>query len=157
IMFRRFDITTGKNPDRSSAFNGLAFLRSLFCCRLTPVFFCAMVISISEGLRHLECLSLWLPSLTGLGARVSARSQMRPTKRLTAVVSKLSTVRMIDELSLQLSAYAPFQARSGTKAAGWRRSPLSCSPGATILMLVAFEGLTLSPCYRGKATAGLLT
>ena len=64
---------------------------------------------------------------------------------------------MIDELSLQLSAYAPFQARSGTKAAGWRRSPLSRSPGATILMLVAFEGLTLSPCYRGKATAGLLT
>ena len=31
---------------------------------------------------------------------------MRPTKRLTALVSKLSTVRMIDGLSLKLSAYA---------------------------------------------------
>ena len=31
---------------------------------------------------------------------------MRPTNRLTALVSKLSIVRMIDELSLQLSAYA---------------------------------------------------
>src|SRR3979490_558671 len=31
---------------------------------------------------------------------------MRPTKRLTALVSKLSTVRMIDELSLPLSACA---------------------------------------------------
>jgi hypothetical protein len=45
-----------------------------------------------------------VPSLAGLGARASARSQMRPTKRLTALVSKLSTVRMIDELSLQPSA-----------------------------------------------------
>ena len=31
---------------------------------------------------------------------------MRPTRRLTVVVSELSTVRMIDELSLQLSASA---------------------------------------------------
>ena len=31
---------------------------------------------------------------------------MRPTKRLTVVVSELSTVRMIDELSLQFSASA---------------------------------------------------
>ncbi len=30
---------------------------------------------------------------------------MRQTERLTGLVSKLSTVRMIDELSLQLSAY----------------------------------------------------
>jgi hypothetical protein len=36
---------------------------------------------------------------------VSARSQMRPTKRLTTLVSKLSTVRVIDELSLH-PAYA---------------------------------------------------
>jgi hypothetical protein len=54
IMFRRFDLTTGKNPDRSGAFNGLVLLRGLLCCRLTPVFFCAMVISVSEGLRHLS-------------------------------------------------------------------------------------------------------
>ena len=150
VMFIRFDVTTGKNPDRSEAFNGLTFLRGLLCCRITGFLF-AIVIPVSERLRHLECLSLWLPSPKGLGARVSARSQMRPTKRLTAVVSKLSTVRMIDELSLQLSAYAPFQARSGTKAAGWRRSPLSCSPGATILMLVAFLVTLLSWQSDGRS------
>ena len=60
--------------------------------------------------------------LTGLGARVSARLQMRPTQRLTAVVSKLSTVRMIDKLSLQLSVFGPLQGASGTKAAGWTHS-----------------------------------
>ena len=47
-----------------------------------------------------KCPSLWLPSLTGLGARVRARSQTQRSKPLTPVVSKLSTVRMIDELSL---------------------------------------------------------
>ena len=111
-MLRRFDVTTGKNPE------GLRFWRGLVCCRFAR-FLCAMAVPVSEGLRHLECLTLWLPSLTGLAARVSARSQMRPTKRLTALVSERSTVCMIDELSMQLSAYAPFHARSGTKAAGW--------------------------------------
>ena len=56
IMFRRFEVTTGKNPDRSVAFNGLAFLRGLRCGRITG-FLCAMVIPVSEGLRHLERLS----------------------------------------------------------------------------------------------------
>jgi hypothetical protein len=35
-MFRTFEVTTGKNPDRSGAFNGLAFLRGLLCCRIVP-------------------------------------------------------------------------------------------------------------------------
>ena len=134
-MFRRFDVTTGKNPDCSG--DGLVFLRGLLCCRLTPVFF-APWLSVSEGLRHLECLSLWLPSLTGLGARVSARSQMRPTKRLTAVVSKPSTVRMTDGLSPQPSVYTPFHTRSGTKAAGWTPRH-RCIHTAIFLVLVAFE------------------
>jgi hypothetical protein len=64
---------------------------------------------------------------------------MGPTKRLTAVVSKLSTVRMLDELSLQLSAYAPLQGPFWDKgSAGW--APRH------ILVLVGFEGFTLSPC-----------
>jgi hypothetical protein len=46
----------------------------------------------------LECLSLWLPSLAGLGARASAKLQMRPMKGLKALVSERTTVRMIDEL-----------------------------------------------------------
>jgi hypothetical protein len=44
-------------------------LRGLLCCLVTG-FLCAMIISVREGLRHLKCLSLWLPSLMGLGARV---------------------------------------------------------------------------------------
>jgi hypothetical protein len=52
IMFRRFEVTTGKNPDRSAAFNGLAFLRGLLCCRIAG-FLCAIVIPVS-GLRHWE-------------------------------------------------------------------------------------------------------
>jgi hypothetical protein len=59
IMFRTFEVTTGNNPDRSGAFNGLAFLSGLLCCRITG-FLCAMVIPVREGLRHLECLSLCL-------------------------------------------------------------------------------------------------
>jgi hypothetical protein len=39
-MFRRFEVTTGNNPDRSGGFNGLAFLRCLLCCRITG-FLCA--------------------------------------------------------------------------------------------------------------------
>jgi hypothetical protein len=57
IMFRRFEVTTGKNPDRFGAFNGLLFLRGLLCFRITG-FLCAMVIPLSEGLRHLERLRL---------------------------------------------------------------------------------------------------
>jgi hypothetical protein len=49
IMFRRFEVTTGKNPDRSGAFNGLAFLRALLWCRITA-FPCAMVVPASAGL-----------------------------------------------------------------------------------------------------------
>jgi hypothetical protein len=121
IMFRRFDLMTANSPGCSSAFQD-TFLRGLICCLVTG-FLCAMVISVRNGLRHLERLSLWLPSLTGLGARVRARSQMRSRKRLTGVVSELSTVRIIDELSLQLSAYARF-VPVGTKAAGSHRHHL---------------------------------
>jgi hypothetical protein len=101
-MFRRFDVTTGKSPDRSGAFNGLAFLRDLRCCRIAG-FLRAMEFLLTKlGLRHLGIPLV--PPLTGLGARVSARSQMRPTKRLKTLVSESSTVRTVDELSLQLSA-----------------------------------------------------
>ena len=53
---------------------------------------------------------------------MSARSQMRPTKRLTALVSKLSTVRMIDELSLH-PAYARCRPNMGQGDV-----PAVCSP-----------------------------
>ena len=58
IMFRRFEVTTGNNPDGSGGFNGLAFLRGLLCCRIAG-FLCAIVIPVS-GLRHWEWLSLCL-------------------------------------------------------------------------------------------------
>jgi hypothetical protein len=45
-MFRRFDVTTGKNPDPSGAFNGLTFLRGLPCCRISS-FFRAIAIPVS--------------------------------------------------------------------------------------------------------------
>jgi hypothetical protein len=44
-MFRRFDVTTGKSPDRSGAFNGLTFLGDLPCCRIAVLR--AMVIPVS--------------------------------------------------------------------------------------------------------------
>jgi hypothetical protein len=59
IMFRRFEVTTGNNPDRSAAFNDLAFLRGLLCCRIAG-FLCAIVIPVSGDLRHWEWLSLCL-------------------------------------------------------------------------------------------------
>ena len=68
IMFRRFDVMTANSPGCSNAFQD-TFLRGLLCCLVTG-FLCAMIISVREGLRHLKCLSLWLPSLMGLGARV---------------------------------------------------------------------------------------
>src|SRR3979490_1029038 len=52
---------------------------------------------------------------------------MRPTKRLTALVSKLSTVRMIDGLSLQLSGYARSRPNMGQGQAGGTR-PYSSRP-----------------------------
>jgi hypothetical protein len=59
-MSRRFEMTTGNNPDRSDAFNGLAFLRGLLCCRITGSL-CVTVIPVSEELiRYLEWLSLCL-------------------------------------------------------------------------------------------------
>ena len=56
IMSRRVEVTTGKNPDRSGAFNGLAFLRrftrlSRHRLSLRHVF------PVSELLRHSKCLS----------------------------------------------------------------------------------------------------
>jgi hypothetical protein len=48
IMFRRFEVTTGNNPDRSADFNCLAFLRGLLCCRITG-FPCAMAVPASAG------------------------------------------------------------------------------------------------------------
>jgi hypothetical protein len=63
IMFRTFEVTTGKNPDRSGAFSGLAFLRGLPGCRITGSL-CAMVIPVSEGLiGYLEWLSLRLSKI----------------------------------------------------------------------------------------------
>jgi len=41
IMFRRFEVTTGNNPDGSGGFKGFAFLRGLICCRIAG-FSCAM-------------------------------------------------------------------------------------------------------------------
>jgi hypothetical protein len=46
IMFRRFEVTTGKNPEPSGAFNGLTFWRDLLCCRFAG-FIRAMVIPVS--------------------------------------------------------------------------------------------------------------
>ena len=115
-MFRTFEVTTGKNPDRSGAFNGLAFLRGLLCCRITGSL-CAMVIPVSEGLiGYLEWLSLCLGKIADA-----------TDERLTALVSMLSTVRMIDGLSLPLSAYARSRPNMGQGQAGGTR-PYSSRP-----------------------------
>ena len=53
IMFRRFEVTTGNNPDRSAAFNDLAFLRGLLCCRIAG-FLCAIVIQSGVGVADAE-------------------------------------------------------------------------------------------------------
>ena len=119
VMLRRFDLTIGMSLEPSDI---LTLWRGLLVCRFAG--FLRAIVFLWLGLRHLECLSLWLPSLTGLGARVSARLQMRPTQRLTAVASKLSTVRMIDKLSLQLSVFGPLQGASGTETAGSTHSTL---------------------------------
>jgi hypothetical protein len=65
---------------------------------------------------------------------------MRQTERLTTLVSKLSTVRMIDELSLQLSAYARCRPILGQEQPARRAR----RDAATVLVLVAFDGVTLS-------------
>jgi hypothetical protein len=143
IMLRRFDVTTGKNPDRSDDFHDL---RGLLFRRVTGFLF-AIVIPVSKKLRHLAHLSLWLPSLTGLGARVSARLQMRPTERLTVVVSELSTVRMIDELFRQLSASARSMPILRQRRRAGRARRYRCARATTILALGAFDGFILSPCY----------
>jgi hypothetical protein len=70
IMFRRFDVMTANSPGCSNAFQD-TFLRGLLCCLVTG-FLCAMAISVS-GAPVLEMPELWLPSLTGLGARVSSK------------------------------------------------------------------------------------
>ena len=132
-MFRRFEVTTGNNPDRSGGFNGLAFLRCLLCCRITG-FLCATAIPFERGAQAFRVAE---------PASRLARSPMWPTKRLTALVSKLSTVRMIDELSLHLSAYARFQTNMGqggrarrmfaTALVGtWRSAVLACLIGITL-------------------------
>jgi hypothetical protein len=59
VMFKRFEVTTGNNPDRSGAFNNLAFLRGLLCSRITG-FLCAMVVPVSERLSYSKCPSLYL-------------------------------------------------------------------------------------------------
>jgi hypothetical protein len=67
---------------------------------------------------------------------------MRPTKRLTALVSERSTVRMIDELSINSHARVtgPFwENRTG-------RTRSLHFPAATILALVAFEVLAACCC-----------
>ena len=68
---------------------------------------------------------------------------MRPTQRLTAVASKLSTVRMIDKLSLQLSVFGPLQGASGTRIANWTSLPRSLPSPPPVLVLVTFDGLAL--------------
>src|SRR6266403_1646780 len=108
IMFRRFEVTTGNNPDRSGAFNGFSIFARIALLshhRLSLRHGC----SCERGLSHLE----W---------HVSARSQMRPTKRLTALVCRLST----DELSLRRSAYARSRPNRA-EGRGWTRPP-RCSP-----------------------------
>jgi hypothetical protein len=69
-MFRRFDVMTANSPGCSNAFQD-TFLRGLICC-LVIGFLCAMAISVS-GAPALEMPELWLPSLTGIGARVSSK------------------------------------------------------------------------------------
>ncbi len=63
-------------------------------------------------------------------------------RRITAVASKLSTVRMIDKLSLQLSVFGPLQGASATEAAGWTH-PLLHFHAATILVLDEVRGFYL--------------
>lgn len=55
IMLIRFDVTTGKNPDRSDGFHDL---RGLLFCSVTGFLF-AIVIPVSKKLRHLAHLSFW--------------------------------------------------------------------------------------------------
>ena len=73
-MLKRSDLTIGMSLEPSGI---LTFWRGLLCCRFAG--FLRAMVFLWLGLRHLECLSLWLPSLAGLGARVSSRLQMRPT------------------------------------------------------------------------------
>lgn len=56
IMFRRFDLTTGKVLDASGAFVGLTVLLGLLCCPFTGSFFPWRL--SSKALRHSDCLSL---------------------------------------------------------------------------------------------------
>jgi hypothetical protein len=70
IMFRRFDLIAANSPGCSNAFQD-TFLRGLICCLVTG-FLCAMAISVS-GAPALEMPEARLPSLTGLGARVSSK------------------------------------------------------------------------------------
>jgi hypothetical protein len=72
---------------------------------------------------------------------------MRPTNRLTALVSKLATVRLIDELSLQLSAYARSRPILGQ---GQRVDGLArCSP----LLLVGTSRSAALACLIGITLA----
>ena len=70
IMFRRFDVMTANSPGCSNAFQD-TFSRGLICSLVTG-FLCAMAISVS-GAPALEMPEAWLPSLTGLGDRVSSK------------------------------------------------------------------------------------
>src|SRR5882672_7960193 len=82
-----------------------------------------------------------------------ARSPMCPTKRLTALVSSLSTVCMIDELSLHLSAYARSRPNMGQgQRVGRARPDVRHAFGGH----VAFGGFGLPHwhhpcCFGGKA------
>ena len=150
-MFRRFEVTTGNNPDRSDAFNGFAFLRDLLCRCITGSL-CAMVNPVSEGAQTLGAPEALIAFPGWFWCRFSARSQMRQTERLTTLVSKLSTVRMIDELSLQLSAYARCRPILGQEQPARRAR----RDAATVLVLVAFGDLGLPHwhhpcCFGGKA------
>ena len=78
---------------------------------------------------------------------------MRPTNRLTALVSKLSTVRVIDELSLQLSANARSRPILGQ---GSGLDALATMFATTFGGYVAFGGFGLPHwhhpcCFGGKA------
>jgi hypothetical protein len=56
VMFRKFDLTIGNNPDRSDAFNDLPFLRGLLFRGVTGFLF-AIDIPVSKS------SGTWMPAL----------------------------------------------------------------------------------------------
>jgi hypothetical protein len=136
IMFRRFDVMTANSPGCSNAFQD-TFLRGLICCLVTG-FLCAMAISVS-GAPALEMPEAWLPSLTGLGDRVSSKIADATEETLNrGSYRALNSPLDLRGIAATFSIWA-FHAH-WDKGSGWARSPLSCAH--TILVLVGFDGFT---------------